>query len=80
QSYDILVFVLMLLLLVQSSLSLATVIHCMSYKLQIKYYDSTWNMSDFQKENCKTIEIPKAPAKDFDKDKAWKAVMVQMVQ
>ncbi|XP_038667369.1 membrane protein MLC1 isoform X2 [Scyliorhinus canicula] len=56
QSYDTLVFVLMLLLLVQSSLSLATVIHCMSYKLQIKYYDSTWNMSDFQKENCKTIE------------------------
>ncbi|XP_059510602.1 membrane protein MLC1 isoform X10 [Stegostoma tigrinum] len=24
--------------------------------------------------------IPKAPTKDFDKDKAWKAVMVQMVQ
>ncbi|XP_020365177.1 membrane protein MLC1 [Rhincodon typus] len=80
QSYDILVFVLMLLLLVQSSLSLATVIHCMSYKLQIKYHDSAWNMSDLQKENCKTIEIPKAPTKDFDKDKAWKAVMVQMVQ
>ncbi|XP_078409445.1 membrane protein MLC1 isoform X3 [Cetorhinus maximus] len=80
QSYDILVFVLMLLLLVQSSLSLATVIHCMGYKLQIKYYDSTWNMSDLQKENCKTVEIPKAAKKDFDKDKAWKAVMVQMVQ
>ncbi|XP_060699156.1 membrane protein MLC1 isoform X2 [Hemiscyllium ocellatum] len=80
QSYDILVFVLMLLLLVQSSLSLATVIHCMSYKLQVKYYDSTWNMSNLQKENCKTIEIPKVPTKDFDKDKAWKAVMVQMVQ
>ncbi|XP_051889766.1 membrane protein MLC1 isoform X2 [Pristis pectinata] len=80
QSYDILVFVLMLLLLVQSSLMLATIVHCVSYKMQLKYYESTWNMSVFQKESCKTVEIPKSATKDFDKDKAWKAVMVQMVQ
>ncbi|XP_059842858.1 membrane protein MLC1 [Hypanus sabinus] len=79
-SYDILVFALMLLLLVQSSLMLATIVHCVNYNMQVKYYESMWNTSDFPKESCKTVEIPKSATKDFDKDKAWKAVMVQMVQ
>ncbi|XP_069763807.1 membrane protein MLC1 [Narcine bancroftii] len=80
QSYDILVFVVILLLLVQSSLMLATFVHCVSYKMQLKYYESTWNIADLEKDSCKAVEIPKSATKDFDKDKAWKAVMVQMVQ
>ncbi|XP_007889164.1 membrane protein MLC1 isoform X2 [Callorhinchus milii] len=63
-----------------SCLTLATVIHCVNYKIKMKYYDSTWNIPDISRHNSRTVEASNNPAKEFDKDKAWKAVMVQMVQ
>uniref|UniRef100_A0A673BBR6 Modulator of VRAC current 1 n=1 Tax=Sphaeramia orbicularis TaxID=375764 RepID=A0A673BBR6_9TELE len=56
QSYDILLLILMVLLLVQAILTSATVVHCAGYKTS------------------------NGTLQDFDKDRAWKAVVVQMAQ
>ncbi|XP_045061040.1 membrane protein MLC1-like [Coregonus clupeaformis] len=45
QSYDILMLILMLLLLVQAVLTLATVVHCASYKNQLRMGTPEWDDS-----------------------------------
>ncbi|XP_068169491.1 membrane protein MLC1 isoform X2 [Antennarius striatus] len=77
QSYDILLLILMVLLLVQAILTSATVVHCASYKSQLRmgaldYKDSTHIM----RHSCE--QVANEVQQDFDKDRAWKAVVVQM--
>ncbi|XP_062860831.1 membrane protein MLC1 isoform X3 [Trichomycterus rosablanca] len=80
QSYDILLLILMVLLLAQAGLTLATVVHCASYKGQLR-------SGAPEREDNPSIDPHKyelrgsnGTLRDFDKEKAWKAVVVQMAQ
>ncbi|NXV30332.1 MLC1 protein, partial [Rissa tridactyla] len=80
QSYDVLLLLLMLMLLIQACLTIGTVIQCVNYKTKMKLYDSSWTASQIKKQEYRTTEVSNNTLKDFDKDKAWKAVVVQMAQ
>ncbi|XP_025968865.2 membrane protein MLC1 isoform X2 [Dromaius novaehollandiae] len=80
QSYDVLLLLLMLMLLIQACLTLGTVIQCVNYKTKMKLHDSSWTTSQVKKQEYRTTEVSSNTLKDFDKDKAWKAVVVQMAQ
>ncbi|XP_020838580.1 membrane protein MLC1 [Phascolarctos cinereus] len=80
QSYDVLLLLLMLLLLIQAFLTIGTVIQCVSYKVKMKLQDSSWEGSPINKQDYQTVEVSNNTLKEFDKDKAWKAVVVQMAQ
>ncbi|XP_023271223.1 membrane protein MLC1-like [Seriola lalandi dorsalis] len=77
QSYDILLLILMVLLLVQAVLTSATVVHCASYKSQLRMgalecEDSMHPLTHYYEQQASN------GTQDFDKDRAWKAVVVQM--
>ncbi|XP_054034766.1 membrane protein MLC1 isoform X3 [Dryobates pubescens] len=80
QSYDVLLLLLMLMLLIQACLTIGTVIQCVNYKTKMKLHDSSWAASQVKKQEYRTTEVSNNTLKDFDKDKAWKAVVVQMAQ
>ncbi|KGL78598.1 Membrane protein MLC1 [Tinamus guttatus] len=80
QSYDVLLLLLMLMLLIQACLTIGTVIQCVNYKTKMKLRDSSWTTSQIKKQEYRTTEVSNNTLKDFDKDKAWKAVVVQMAQ
>uniref|UniRef100_U3J972 Modulator of VRAC current 1 n=1 Tax=Anas platyrhynchos platyrhynchos TaxID=8840 RepID=U3J972_ANAPP len=79
QSYDVLLLLLMLMLLIQACLTIGTVIQCVNYKTKMKLQDLSWEESQVKKQEYRT-EVSNNTLKDFDKDKAWKAVVVQMAQ
>ncbi|XP_058841443.1 membrane protein MLC1-like isoform X3 [Acipenser ruthenus] len=80
QSYDVLLLILMVLLLIQAFLTLATVIHCVAYKTELRLAQPSWSSGPFIQHEPQPTEVPNGTMKDFDKDKAWKAVVVQMAQ
>ncbi|XP_059673000.1 membrane protein MLC1 isoform X2 [Gavia stellata] len=80
QSYDVLLLLLMLMLLIQACLTIGTVIQCVNYKTKMKLHDLSWTASQVKKQEYRTTEVSSNTLKDFDKDKAWKAVVVQMAQ
>ncbi|XP_071589912.1 membrane protein MLC1 isoform X3 [Heliangelus exortis] len=80
QSYDVLLLLLMLMLLIQACLTIGTVIQCVNYKTKMKLHDSPWTASPVKKQEYRTTEVSNNTLKEFDKDKAWKAVVVQMAQ
>ncbi|KAM7181993.1 membrane protein MLC1 [Macrochelys suwanniensis] len=80
QSYDILLLLLMLMLIIQAILTIGTVIQCVSYKTKMKLHDSSWAVPQINKQEYRTMEVSNNTIKNFDKDKAWKAVVVQMAQ
>ncbi|KAM9389816.1 membrane protein MLC1 [Phaethornis superciliosus] len=80
QSYDVLLLLLMLMLLIQACLTIGTVIQCVNYKTKMKLHDSLWTASPVKKQEYRTTEVSNNTLKEFDKDKAWKAVVVQMAQ
>ncbi|NXU56711.1 MLC1 protein, partial [Turnix velox] len=80
QSYDVLLLLLMLMLVIQACLTIGTVIQCVNYKTKMKLYDSSWTASQVKKQEYRTTEVSNNTLKEFDKDKAWKAVVVQMAQ
>ncbi|XP_006122690.1 membrane protein MLC1 isoform X2 [Pelodiscus sinensis] len=65
---------------VKAFLTIGTVIQCVSYKTKMKLHDSSWAMPQINKQEYRTMEVSNNTIKDFDKDKAWKAVVVQMAQ
>ncbi|XP_041747043.1 membrane protein MLC1 [Coregonus clupeaformis] len=80
QSYEILLLILMVLLLVQAVLTLATVVHCASYKSQLRMGAPEWDDSLQLPALHSEQQASNGTLRDFDKDKAWKAVVVQMAQ
>ncbi|XP_072003174.1 membrane protein MLC1 isoform X1 [Engystomops pustulosus] len=78
--YEVLLLLLMLILLIQAVLTNVTVIQCVQYKLQMSLQDSLWNVSHLDKCEYRNKEVSNNSLRDFDKEKAWKAVMVQMSQ
>ncbi|TRY85224.1 hypothetical protein DNTS_009267 [Danionella cerebrum] len=77
QSYDILLLVLMGLLLVPAVLTLATVVQCAFYKSSIHNGVTEW---DTLRKIHFEQQTSNGTLRDFDKEKAWKAVVVQMAQ
>ncbi|MBN3305232.1 membrane protein MLC1 isoform X2 [Amia ocellicauda] len=81
QSYDVLLLILMVLLLVQAMLTLATVLHCVSYKTEFRLGVSAWGSPPYSQHHSRPNEqVSNGTVREFDKDKAWKAVVVQMAQ
>ncbi|KAM3925333.1 membrane protein MLC1 isoform 2-T2 [Leptodactylus fuscus] len=80
QFHEVLLLLLMLILLIQAVLTNVTVIQCVHYKSQIRLQDSLWNVSHLDKSDYRSNEISSNSLRDFDKEKAWKTVMVQMSQ
>ncbi|KAI4825073.1 hypothetical protein KUCAC02_020771 [Chaenocephalus aceratus] len=75
QSYDILLLILMVL--VQAILTSATVVHCASYKSKLRMGAPECN--DSMHTTTHYYEhAANGTLQDFDKDRAWKAVVVQM--
>ncbi|MEQ2285229.1 hypothetical protein AMECASPLE_029705 [Ameca splendens] len=79
QSYDILLLILMVLLLVQAVLTSATVVHCAAYKSQLRMgapecEDSMQTTTHYNE------QTPNGTLQDYEKDRTWKAVLVQMAQ
>uniref|UniRef100_A0A8C6UN20 Modulator of VRAC current 1 n=1 Tax=Neogobius melanostomus TaxID=47308 RepID=A0A8C6UN20_9GOBI len=77
QSYDILLLILMVLLLVQAILTAATVVHCAVYKSQLRRSPEEYEDVHDGTQYCEQ-QASNGPLQDFDKDRAWKAVVVQM--
>lgn len=75
--HEVLLLLLMLILLVQAVLTNVTIIQCVHYKSQMILRDSLWNVSHLDKSDYRSNEVSNS-LRDFDKEKAWKAVMVQM--
>ncbi|KAM4572948.1 membrane protein MLC1 isoform 3-T3 [Odontesthes bonariensis] len=80
QSYDILLLILMVLLLVQAVLTSATVVHCASYKSQLRMGALECDESMRTTARYTEQHASNGTLQDFDKDRAWKAVVVQMAQ
>uniref|UniRef100_A0A3Q2VV32 Modulator of VRAC current 1 n=1 Tax=Haplochromis burtoni TaxID=8153 RepID=A0A3Q2VV32_HAPBU len=82
QSYDILLLILMVLLLVQAILTSATVVHCATYKSQLRMGAPECDDNiQTQMHYCEVCQVnTPISLQDFDKDRAWKAVVVQMAQ
>ncbi|KAL3061871.1 hypothetical protein OYC64_009910 [Pagothenia borchgrevinki] len=78
QSYDILLLILMVLLLVQAILTSATVVHCASYKSKLRMGAPECNNSMHTTTHYYEQHAANGTMQDFDKDRAWKAVVVQM--
>ncbi|XP_075064991.1 membrane protein MLC1 isoform X1 [Mixophyes fleayi] len=78
--HEVLLLLLMLILLVQAVLTSITAIQCVHYKSQIRMRDSSWNVSHLDKPDYRNDDVSNKAMRDFDKEGAWKAVMVQMSQ
>ncbi|XP_068595689.1 membrane protein MLC1 [Brachionichthys hirsutus] len=78
QSYDILLLILMVLLLVQAVLTSATVVHCATYKSQLRMGALECDDSVHAMVHGYEQQVSNEAQQDFDKDRAWKAVVVQM--
>ncbi|XP_041442362.1 membrane protein MLC1 isoform X2 [Xenopus laevis] len=78
--HDIVLFLLMLILLIQALLTNITIIQCVHYKSQMRMDDLSWNMSPEDNMDYRNNDVSNNTLREFDKDKAWKAVMVQMAQ
>ncbi|XP_053441327.1 membrane protein MLC1 isoform X3 [Nycticebus coucang] len=79
QSYDLLLLLLMLLLLLQASLNTGTAIQCVSFKISARLQGTCWDAQTDPQEHP-AGEVARSPLKEFDKEKAWRAVVVQMAQ
>ncbi|XP_059257715.1 membrane protein MLC1 isoform X2 [Mustela nigripes] len=75
RSYDVLLLLLLLALLLQASLNTGTVMQCVRFKLA-----ASWDTVQAGPPERPAGEVSRSPLKEFDKEKAWRAVVVQMAQ
>ncbi|XP_015980847.2 membrane protein MLC1 [Rousettus aegyptiacus] len=75
QSYDVLLLLLLLELLLQASLHTGTVIQCVGFKV-----GASWGAALAGLQERPAGEVARSPLPEFDKEKAWRAVVVQMAQ
>ncbi|XP_049627727.1 LOW QUALITY PROTEIN: membrane protein MLC1 [Suncus etruscus] len=74
-SQDVLLVLLMLELLLQAALNTGTVIQCVRFKV-----GAASGTSHPGPQERPAGEVARTPLKEFDKEKAWRAVVVQMAQ
>ncbi|XP_063119707.1 membrane protein MLC1 isoform X3 [Rattus norvegicus] len=79
KSYDVLLLLLLLLLLLQGGLNTGTAIQCVSFKVSARLQAASWDSQSCPQERP-AGEVVRSPLKEFDKEKAWRAVVVQMAQ
>ncbi|KAB1269879.1 Membrane protein MLC1 [Camelus dromedarius] len=75
KSYDVLLLLLLLELLLQASLNTGTVLQCVRFKV-----GASWDPAPAGQQERPAGEVSRSPLKEFDKEKAWRAVVVQMAQ
>ncbi|XP_077425553.1 membrane protein MLC1 isoform X2 [Vanacampus margaritifer] len=80
QSYDILLLILLVLLLVQAILNSATVVHCASYKSQLRLRASQQSDDNMGTSSQYYGQPSNGVLQNFSKDRTRKAVMVQITQ
>ncbi|XP_024095870.1 membrane protein MLC1 isoform X4 [Pongo pygmaeus] len=78
-SYDVLLLLLLLVLLLQAGLNTGTAIQCVRFKVSARLQGSSWDTQSGPQERL-AGEVARSPLKEFDKEKAWRAVVVQMAQ
>ncbi|EHB03495.1 Membrane protein MLC1 [Heterocephalus glaber] len=79
RAYDVLLLLLLLVLLLQGGLNTGTAVLCVSFKVSTRLQGASWEAPAALQEHP-TGEVARSPRKEFDKEKAWRAVMVQMAQ
>lgn len=79
KSYDVLLLLLLLVLLLQGGLNTGTAIQCVSFKVSARLQAASWDTQTCPQERP-AGEVARSPLKEFDKEKAWRAVVVQMAQ
>ncbi|XP_039719041.1 membrane protein MLC1 isoform X2 [Pteropus medius] len=75
QSHDVLLLLLLLELLLQASLHTGTVIRCVGFKA-----GASRDATRAGPQERPAGEVARSPLPEFDKEKAWRAVVVQMAQ
>ncbi|NP_001363411.1 membrane protein MLC1 isoform 5 [Homo sapiens] len=78
-SYDVLLLLLLLVLLLQAGLNTGTAIQCVRFKVSARLQGASWDTQNGPQERL-AGEVARSPLKEFDKEKAWRAVVVQMAQ
>ncbi|XP_033089405.1 membrane protein MLC1 [Trachypithecus francoisi] len=78
-SYDVLLLLLLLVLLLQAGLNTGTAIQCVRFKVSARLQGASWDTQSSPQERL-AGEVARSPLKEFDKEKAWRAVVVQMAQ
>nr|XP_024651157.1 membrane protein MLC1 [Macaca nemestrina] len=78
-SYDVLLLLLLLVLLLQAGLNTGTAIQCVRFKVSARLQGASWDTQSGPQERL-AGEVARSPLKEFDKEKAWRAVVVQMAQ
>ncbi|XP_004380078.1 membrane protein MLC1 [Trichechus manatus latirostris] len=80
QSYDVLLLLLLLVLLLQACLTTGTVVQCVRFKIHGQLQGVPWGPTQASPPEPPAGEVARSPRQEFDKDKAWRAVVVQMAQ
>ncbi|XP_058164954.1 membrane protein MLC1 isoform X2 [Dasypus novemcinctus] len=80
QTHDVLLLLLLLLLLLQGCLTTATAVQCAAFKTDARLQDAPWDPPPAGGQEPPAGEVTRNPLREFDKDKAWRAVVVQMAQ
>ncbi|XP_006876478.1 PREDICTED: membrane protein MLC1 [Chrysochloris asiatica] len=80
QSYDVLLLLLLLVLLLEACLTTSTVVQCVRFKARSRLQDLPWDPAQASRQEPPAGEVARSPRPEFDKDKAWRAVVVQMTQ
>ncbi|XP_032122193.1 membrane protein MLC1 isoform X1 [Sapajus apella] len=79
-SYDVLLLLLLLVLLLQAGLNTGTAIQCVLFKVSTRLQGASWDTPSCPQERLAGEQVSRSPLKEFDKEKAWRAVVVQMAQ
>ncbi|XP_037701819.1 membrane protein MLC1 [Choloepus didactylus] len=80
KSHDVLLLLLLLVLLLQACLATGTAVQCVAFKVDARLRDAPWDAAPAGGQEHPTGEVARNPLQEFDKDKAWRAVVVQMAQ
>ncbi|XP_007952934.1 membrane protein MLC1 [Orycteropus afer afer] len=78
--YDVLLLLLLLVLLLQACLTTGTVVQCVRFKVHARLQETPWDPVQASQPEPPAGEVARSPRQEFDKDKAWRAVVVQMAQ
>ncbi|XP_040847586.1 membrane protein MLC1 [Ochotona curzoniae] len=79
KAYDLLLLLLLVVLLLQGGLNTGTAIQCVDFKVSARLQRASWDSQPSPRERPMG-EVARSPLKEFDKEKAWRAVVVQMAQ
>ncbi|XP_058529800.1 membrane protein MLC1 [Ochotona princeps] len=81
KAYDLLLLLLLVVLLLQGGLNTGTAIQCVDFKVSARWQRASCDSQPSPREHpMGESQVARSPLKEFDKEKAWRAVVVQMAQ